>query len=56
MKHLTAAKEVVVVEGNATGQFAHLITRETGFMVHKQVLRYDGLPLTAAFIVDRIVG
>ncbi len=56
IKYLDAAREVAVVESNATGQFAGLITRETGFMVHKKVLRYDGLPMTAGFIVDRVAG
>jgi 2-oxoglutarate ferredoxin oxidoreductase subunit alpha len=51
---LEAAGEVACVESNATGQFAGLIARETGFMVRKRVLRYDGLPMTAAFITDRI--
>jgi len=49
-----AAGEVVAVEGNATGQFARLIRRETGFAIKKLVLRYDGLPFTAGYILSRI--
>jgi len=56
MEYIKAAREVAVVENNATGQFAGLIARETGYMVNKRVIRYDGLPVTAAFIVDRISG
>ncbi len=56
VRYLEAADEVVVVESNATGQFAGLIAREIGYMMHKKVLRYDGLPMTAAFIIDRIIG
>jgi 2-oxoglutarate ferredoxin oxidoreductase subunit alpha len=52
--YLRAAGEVAVVESNATGQFGGIIARETGFIIQKQVLRYDGLPITAAFITDRI--
>jgi 2-oxoglutarate ferredoxin oxidoreductase subunit alpha len=48
---LQQAKQVVCVEGNATGQFAHLIRRETGFGIQRRVLRYDGLPLTPEFVL-----
>ncbi len=51
---LQAAKEVVAVEGNATGQFARLIHRESGFKIEREVLRYDGLPMTPEYIVKRI--
>jgi len=48
---LHKAREVVSVEGNAFGQFARLLRRETGFEVHRQVLRYDGLPHTPESVV-----
>ena len=48
---LESAKEVVCIEGNAFGQLARLIRRETGFNVHRQVLRYDGLPITPEYII-----
>jgi 2-oxoglutarate ferredoxin oxidoreductase subunit alpha len=51
---LQQAAEVVAVEGNATGQLAKLIRRETGFGVQRKVLRYDGLPLTAAGILRQL--
>ncbi len=51
---LQAAREVVCVEGNAFGQFARLIRRETGFEVQRQVLRYDGLPHTPEAIVREL--
>jgi len=44
--HLQEAREVVCVEGNATGQLARLIRRETGFEIKRKILRYDGLPMT----------
>ena len=51
---LEAAKDVVAVEGNATGQFARLIRRETGFHIKKVIHRFDGLPITPKYILDRI--
>jgi len=51
---LNKAKNVVSVEGNATGQMARLIRRETGFEIKKQVLRYDGLPITPEYILREL--
>ncbi|KIX13692.1 2-oxoacid:acceptor oxidoreductase subunit alpha [Dethiosulfatarculus sandiegensis] len=48
------AGQVVFVEGNATGQFAKLVRRETGFEAHRLVLRYDGLPFDAEYILDSL--
>ncbi len=48
---LEAARRVAAVEGNATGQFAALIRRECGFAIDRMVLRYDGLPFTARYIL-----
>lgn len=50
---LEAARRVICCEGNATGQFARLIRRETGFHIADTVLRYDGLPLTPEYILER---
>jgi len=51
---LATAARTVVVEGNATGQLAGLLRRETGVTFDGRVNRYDGLPLTAAYILERI--
>jgi 2-oxoglutarate/2-oxoacid ferredoxin oxidoreductase subunit alpha len=51
---LEEAEEVVCVEGNATGQLAGLIRKETGFLITKKVLRYDGLPITPEYILKRV--
>ena len=37
MAYLESAAEVVGVEGNAVGQFARLIRRETGFKIEKHI-------------------
>lgn len=51
---LEGAREVVCVEGNATGQLAKLIRRETGFIIKRTVLRYDGLPFTPESILREL--
>jgi 2-oxoglutarate/2-oxoacid ferredoxin oxidoreductase subunit alpha len=52
--NLKAAKMVVGIEGNATGQFSNLIRRETGFNISKRILRYDGLPITPRYIIKEL--
>jgi len=54
LPRLKAAAKVVFVEGNAEGQFAQLVRRECGFVPHQRIARYDGLPLTAAYILERL--
>jgi 2-oxoglutarate ferredoxin oxidoreductase subunit alpha len=45
---------LVVVEQNATGQMARLLRAETGISAHGHVRRYDGRPMSPAFIAARI--
>lgn len=54
--HLEEAGQVVCVEGNATGQLARLIHRETGFRVHRRIGRYDGLSITPEYILRALDG
>jgi len=42
------------VENNATGQLARLLRSEYGIAFAGQVHRYDGLPLTGAYIVEAL--
>ncbi|MCJ2163940.1 MULTISPECIES: 2-oxoacid:acceptor oxidoreductase subunit alpha [unclassified Pseudodesulfovibrio] len=51
LEHLEGADRVISVEGNATAQFAQLIARETGFLVQDRILRYDGRPMTAEYVL-----
>jgi 2-oxoglutarate ferredoxin oxidoreductase subunit alpha len=53
-KRMQDAKMVVCIEANATGQFAALLRKETGLVCDALVLRYDGLPFTAEFIVGQL--
>jgi len=45
---------VISVEGNAIGQMARLIRRETGFQIKERILRYDGLPFTPEYILRQL--
>ena len=51
MDMLERAGHVVAVESNSAGQFAKLIAQETGFRVPDKILRFDGRPLTPAYIL-----
>jgi len=54
VKQLKNFKELIVVESNPTGQMANLITSETGLIVQKKILRFDGRPLTPRYIIDNL--
>jgi len=56
LRYFEDAERVVSVEGNALGQFARLIRRETGFEIRSQVRRYDGLPITPEYILEALDG
>ena len=51
---LQEARQAVCVEGNATGQLAGLIRKETGLEIKRRVSRYDGLPITPEFILREL--
>ncbi len=51
---LARAARTVMVEGNGVGQLARLLRRETGAVFDGLVTRYDGLPFTAAYILERL--
>jgi len=54
LPYLERAKQVICVEGNATGQFAGLLRRETSFNIEKRISRYDGLPITREYIAGAL--
>ena len=54
MNRLEAARKVVVVEGNGTGQFAQLLRAE-GATVDAMALKYDGRPFTPEWIVATLM-
>ncbi|MFI4910911.1 MAG: 2-oxoacid:acceptor oxidoreductase subunit alpha [Sedimentisphaeraceae bacterium JB056] len=49
---LEKAEKVIVVENNATGQFAKLLWTQTGIKPTDSILKYDGI----AFAVDQLSG
>ncbi|UZP68514.1 2-oxoacid:acceptor oxidoreductase subunit alpha [Desulfovibrio mangrovi] len=51
---LETVPKVVCVEGNKTAQFARLLRQETGFRPHRNILRYDGRPFTASYIIGKL--
>jgi 2-oxoglutarate ferredoxin oxidoreductase subunit alpha len=51
---LGSAPRTIMVEGNAFGQFARLLRRETGFEFSGSIRRYDGLPITPEDILNRL--
>jgi len=51
MEYLEEAGEVVAVEGNATGQFARLVSQETGFRASSYILRFDGRIMTPEYVL-----
>jgi 2-oxoglutarate ferredoxin oxidoreductase subunit alpha len=54
LDRFSRAGRMVVVEGNYQGQFARLLLRETGIGHHGAVLRFDGLPFTADYILQQL--
>jgi len=54
--YLKKAKKIIVVENNATGQFAKLLKLSTGISIHKSILRYNGLPFSVEEIEYAIGG
>jgi 2-oxoglutarate ferredoxin oxidoreductase subunit alpha len=53
-KELKKTRSLVSVESNATGQMAHLIRAETGIEVNSKVLRFDGRPISPAYIIREL--
>jgi 2-oxoglutarate ferredoxin oxidoreductase subunit alpha len=51
---LAGAKRIVVVEGNATAQFAQLLSAQTGLALAGTVLRFDGRAFTPRYILDHL--
>ena len=54
MGYLINAQKVIAIENNASGQFANLIKRETGFDIKYKILKYDGRPFSVEEVSARI--
>ncbi len=53
-KKLFARKKIVVMENNATGQFANVLTQELGIEVSERILKYDGSPFSVEETVKEV--
>jgi 2-oxoglutarate ferredoxin oxidoreductase subunit alpha len=53
-KILEAAKKVVIVENNHSGQFARYMRSETGFAAQAHIRKYDGEPFMPHHIVEGV--
>ncbi len=51
---LKSSQRLVLVEGNATGQFGGLVTEQTGVAVTDRILRFDGRPFEATQLADAL--
>ncbi|MBI3581213.1 MAG: 2-oxoacid:acceptor oxidoreductase subunit alpha [Nitrospinae bacterium] len=51
---LRGKKSVRVVEGNHSSQLGRLIARETSIKTGESVLRYDGRPFTASYVIENL--
>jgi 2-oxoglutarate/2-oxoacid ferredoxin oxidoreductase subunit alpha len=54
-KALAGVNRLIIVEGNAVGQLARLLRRETGLTPDHLILRYDGLPFTPEYILRHLL-
>ncbi len=52
---LANAKKVFNIEQNYTGQLAGIIREEIGYKINNNILRYDGRPISAKEIVNRVL-
>ncbi|OGN97316.1 MAG: hypothetical protein A2Z77_02565 [Chloroflexi bacterium RBG_13_51_36] len=51
---LSKASNSYCIESNATGQLARLMKAETGHDVTRRILKFDGRPLTPAYIAEAV--
>ncbi|MHC4187078.1 MAG: 2-oxoacid:acceptor oxidoreductase subunit alpha [Planctomycetota bacterium] len=51
---LTRAQKSVIIESNATGQFAKLIKLYTGIDIEHKILKYNGLSFSVEEVVEKV--
>ena len=52
LEHLRQAKQIIVIENNATGQFARLLRAECGCTIAREWHKYNGLAFSVAEVVE----
>ena len=53
-REIENSNEVVLIENNATGLLGDIIAEQTGKIINKKILKYDGRPFTPGEIVERV--
>ena len=53
-KHIEAAKKVIIVEQNVTGQLGRLIREKTGISIKHRILKYDARPFESDKLKEEI--
>ncbi len=53
-EYLEKCDRTILVEGNATSQFGHVLALETGHRADRTILKYDGLPFSVEELRDRL--
>ncbi len=53
-RYLAAARNVILLEGNATGQLGKQIHLSLGVKIDRRILKYNGLAFTVEEVVDRV--
>ncbi|MBN1805212.1 MAG: 2-oxoacid:acceptor oxidoreductase subunit alpha [Sedimentisphaerales bacterium] len=54
--YLQKARKIIIVENNATSQFAKLIKLHTGIEINDKVLKYNGLAFNVEEIEEKLIG
>jgi 2-oxoglutarate ferredoxin oxidoreductase subunit alpha len=55
-EYLKKANKLVIVENNATAQFAKLIQLETGIEIPNKILKYNGMPFSVEELISKLSG
>ncbi|MBN1328279.1 MAG: 2-oxoacid:acceptor oxidoreductase subunit alpha [Candidatus Heimdallarchaeota archaeon] len=53
-KYLEKAEKLIIIENNATSQFAKLLKLYTGFDIENKILKYNGMPFSVEELSKRI--
>jgi 2-oxoglutarate ferredoxin oxidoreductase subunit alpha len=59
IKFLNKAETTIIIENNATSQFAKLIRQQTGYEIKNKILQYNGLPFSVETVtreIKKIIG
>jgi len=53
---LSKSRKVLLVENNSTAQLGGIIRQQTGLVIEKKMLRFDGRPMYPVDIKERIMA